>query len=456
MIQPERINILKKGTTHKSSSQAYVLYWMQASQRAQYNHALEFALSKANEYKLPLLVYFGITDAYPDANARHYRFMLEGLKQTAARLKKRSINFVLRKESPEKGVVKLAKNAALTVFDTGYMPIQRQWRKAAANNINGTVIQVESDVVVPVESASQKEEYAAYTIRKKIQEQREHFLQPLEPQKVKVKTIIDLESINSKLADPQKLVDSLDIDKTVPDCEQFHPGGIIEAEKRLKYFIDKKLSKYSELRNEPAQDFQSGLSPYLHFGQISPLQIALDVYNSKTAGAEDFLEELITRRELAMNFAYYNDSCQDYRALPPWAISTLKEHFKDKRPQIYTLKELENAATDDQCWNAAQNEMLVCGKMHGYMRMYWGKMILQWSKTPQQALERMLYLNDKYELDGRDPNSCAGIAWCFGKHDRPWPEHPVVGKVRLMNQNGLKRKFDMKSYIEKIEGLKKS
>ena len=453
MIQPERIKILKEGEPDKSD---YVLYWMQASQRAEYNHALEFALRKANECQLPLLVYFGITNAYPDANARHYRFMLEGLKQTATRLKKRGINFILRLEPPDKGVVKLAENAAITVFDTGYMPIQRQWRKAAANAINSTVIQVESDVIVPVESASSKEEYAAYTIRKKIQKQRDYFLQSLEHQKLKVKTVIELESINSKLENPKKMVNSFNIDKTVPDCEEFHPGGIIEAEKRLKYFIDNKLSKYSGLRNEPALDFQSGLSPYLHFGQISPLQIALAIHNSKAAGAEDFLEELIIRRELAMNFAYYNNSCHDYRSLPQWATSTLKEHSKDKRPHIYTLEELENAATDDQCWNAAQNEMLICGKMHGYMRMYWGKMILQWSKTPQQAFERALYLNDKYELDGRDPNSCAGIAWCFGKHDRPWPEHPVIGKVRLMNQNGLKRKFDMESYIEKIARLKNS
>ena len=453
MIQPERVKLLKKGYPGKSS---YVLYWMQASQRAEYNHALEFALRKANEYKLPLVVYFGITDSYPDANKRHYRFMLEGLKQTASHLKKRGINFVLRLESPEKGVVKLAEKAAITVFDTGYMPIQRQWHKAAAEAINGTIFQIESDVIVPVGRTSDKEEYAAYTIRKKIEKQRDYFLQPLKHQELKIKTVIDLKSINSKLADPKKLIDSLDIDKAVPDCEQFHPGGISEAENRLKNFINKKLSEYSELRNEPAQNFQSGLSPYLHFGQISPLQIALEVQSSKNPEAGDFLEELIVRRELAMNFAQYNDFCQDYSALPPWAIATLEEHLKDQRHHLYTLDELENAATDDPYWNAAQNEMLICGKMHGYMRMYWGKMILQWSKTPQEAFERALYLNDKYELDGRDPNSCAGIAWCFGKHDRPWPEHPVVGKVRLMNKNGLRRKFDMKSYVDKIERLRKS
>jgi deoxyribodipyrimidine photo-lyase len=453
MIQPERVKVLKKVKPEKS---CYVLYWMQASQRAEYNHALEFALRKANEYKLPLLVYFGLTDSYPDANMRHYRFMLEGLKQTAARLKERGINFVLKKESPQKGIVKLAENAAATVFDTGYMPVQRQWRKVAADAIDGPVFQVESDVIVPVCMTSPKEEYAAYTIRPKIQKQCGYFLQPLECRELKVKTVIDVESVNQELAAPQNLATSMNINKTVTDCEQFHPGGITEAESRLKNFIDNKLSNYSELRNEPAQDFQSGLSPYLHFGQISPLQVALKIQKSKNPGAEDFLEELIVRRELAMNFAQYNDFCQNYRALPPWAVATLEEHSKDRRSHIYPLADLEGAATADPYWNAAQNEMLICGKMHGYMRMYWGKMLLQWSETPRQAFERALYLNDKYELDGRDPNSCAGIAWCFGKHDRPWPEHPVVGKVRLMNHNGLKRKFDMQSYVEKIDKLKKS
>ncbi|MDD5728127.1 MAG: deoxyribodipyrimidine photo-lyase [Victivallales bacterium] len=450
MIQSARIRVLKNMPLQHG---AYVLYWMQAAQRVDCNHALEFALRQANERKLPLAVYFGITASYPEANIRHYRFMFEGLRQTAANLRKRGINFIVRKESPEKGVVKLAENAALTVFDAAYMPIQKRWRQSAAAAINGSVIQVESDVIVPLATASNKEEYAARTIRGKINRQLAYFMQPPESHDLSAQTDIGLESAAAELENPESLLSSMNIDKTVHSCEQFHPGGVNEAEKRLQNFISSKLEKYPEMRNDPAADFQSGLSPYLHFGQISPLQIALAVKNSGSRGAEAFLEELIVRRELAANFAYYNGFCRDYRALPSWAQATLAEHEQDQRQYLYSPEELENAATDDPYWNAAQNEMRICGKMHGYMRMYWGKMLLQWTKTPLIAFKYAQYLNNKYELDGRGPNSCAGIAWCFGKHDRPWPEHRIVGKVRLMNQNGLKRKFDADAYVAKINAL---
>ncbi|MCP3968273.1 MAG: deoxyribodipyrimidine photolyase [Lentisphaerae bacterium] len=441
MIPNERVKILKSGTLAKGK---YVLYWMQTSQRTEYNHALEFAVREANDSQLPLLVYFGLTSDYPDANIRHYRFMLEGLKQTAAKLKRRGINFVLRLESPEKGIVKLAKNAAVTIFDTGYMPIQRAWRQEAAALIKCPVVQVESDIIVPAKTASSKEEYAAYTIRSKINKYRDYFMQPLEEHEVKCKTKLDFESLDFDA--PTALVNSLKIDKSVLSVEDFHPGGTNEAQKRLAVFIDNKLHKYTELRNIPTEDYQSGLSPYIHFGQISPLQIALEAKKTGLPDVNDFLEELIIRRELAINFAFYNSSCQDYSALPPWVQTTLNEHISDKREYIYSIEDLENAKTHDPYWDAAQKEMTVTGKMHGYIRMYWGKMILQWSSTPQNAFRIVLKLNDKYELDGRDPNSCAGVAWCFGKHDRPWP----IGKVRLMNQNGLKRKFNADAYARKI------
>jgi deoxyribodipyrimidine photo-lyase len=425
---------------------------MQASQRAEYNHALEFAVREANNAGLPLLVCFGITDSYPGANLRHYRFMLEGLKQTAAKLRERGINFVIRKKSPEKLVVKLSADAALTVFDAGYMPIQRQWRKTAAALLKTPVIQVESDVIVPVASASDKEEYAAYTIRGKIHRELDYFMQPLTTHDLKIRKTVDAETLD--INQTGELLDSLNIDQSVAACENFHPGGTNEAHKRLKLFITEKLPYYSELRNDPSRDFQSGLSPYLHFGQISPLEIALKVKKSGSGNTEDFLEELIVRRELAMNFAFYNDACRDYASLPPWAKATLREHADDRREYLYSLEELEKAATHDPYWNAAQTEMLISGKMHGYMRMYWGKMLLQWSRTPEEAFRYAMFLNDKYELDGRDPNGCAGVAWCFGKHDRPWPEHKITGKVRLMNQNGLKRKFAADEYVGKVKSLK--
>ncbi len=445
MIQRERLKVLKGGSHLEGK---YILYWMQASQRADYNHALEFAVREANKSRLPLLVCFGITDNYPGANLRHYRFMLEGLKHTAAQLEARGISFIIRKKSPEKLAVELSADAAMTVFDTGYMPLQRKWRKNAAAVISSPVIQVESDVIVPVEKASQHEEYAAYTIRSKIKGGLDYFLQPLNSHKLKIRKPISEESLN--LNNPGAILDSMDINREVPDCENFYPGGADEARKRLKLFISEKLPFYSELRNDPSRDFQSGLSPYLHFGQISSLEAALQVKANDTGNTEDFLEELIVRRELAMNFAFYNDYCNTYSSLPPWAQTTLLEHMNDRREYIYSLSELEQAETHDPYWNAAQMEMCKSGKMQGYMRMYWGKMILQWSKTPEEAFQNAIFLNDKYELDGRSPNGCAGVAWCFGKHDRPWPEHQIVGKVRLMNQNGLKRKFDVDKYVRKL------
>lgn len=445
MIHKERLKILKGGLPSKGS---YILYWMQASQRAEYNHALEFAVREANKRKLPLLVCFVITDNYPDANARHYHFMLKGIKQTAAMLDQRNINLIVRKGSPELTIAELSKKAAVTVFDCGYMPVQRKWRKQAAMLIKTPIIQVESNSVVAVESASQKEEYAAYTLRPKITKQLNYFIQSLEPQELKTKTKLDLDSID--ISNPDKLIETLNINKSITTTEKYNPGGSLEAQKRLKEFIDKKLVNYSKLKNNPDMDFQSGLSPYIHFGQISPLQITIEVKKSGIENSEDFLEELIVRRELAINFAYYNDSCQKYSSLPPWAQATLKEHEKDRREYIYSLNDLENAITHDPYWNAAQKEMLISGKMHAYMRMYWGKMIIQWSNTPQEAFRNIAFLNEKYELDGRDPNSCAGISWCFGKHDRPWPSHQVLGKVRIMKESGLKRKFDMQKYIDKI------
>ncbi|MGQ9671892.1 MAG: deoxyribodipyrimidine photo-lyase, partial [Candidatus Aminicenantales bacterium] len=192
---------------------------------------------------------------------------------------------------------------------------------------------------------------------------------------------------------------------------------------------------------------------YLHFGQISPVYIALRAMKTKSRGADAFLEELIIRRELSLNFVFYNRNYDSFEALPAWAKQSLKSHEKNKRSSLYTLEEFEAASTHDPYWNAAQKEMLIKGKMHGYMRMYWGKKILEWCKTPEEAFRIALYLNNKYELDGRDPNGFAGVAWCLGKHDRPWPERPIFGNVRSMNDRGLKRKFDADKYVKMMSTL---
>jgi len=446
MIQKERIKALNRKEIHKGK---YVIYWMQASQRAEYNHALEFAILKANELRKPLIAFFGITDQFPEANERHYTFMLEGLREVKRSLEKRGIQMVILHKSPEIGVLQLAKKASLVVVDRGYLRIQRTWRDDASKKMDCPLIQVETDVVVPVEETSIKEEYAAATIRSKITRKLDAFLVPLkEHEPITDSLSLDFESFD--IENVEKAISKLRIDRSVKKVDSSH-GGTKEAKSHLEIFLENKLDRFPELRNDPTLDYLSHISPYLHFGQLSPLYIALKVSKTRSLGAEAFLEELIIRRELSMNFVFYNEKYDSLEAIPDWAKKTLRAHQKDRRPYLYSPKELENAGTHDPYWNAAQKEMVFRGKMHGYMRMYWGKKILEWSKTPEEALKIALYLNNKYELDGRDPNGFTGVAWCFGKHDRPWGERAIFGNVRYMNDKGLKRKFDADKYVKMME-----
>jgi deoxyribodipyrimidine photo-lyase len=225
------------------------------------------------------------------------------------------------------------------------------------------------------------------------------------------------------------------------------------AQELLMGFIRENLDRYPAYRNDPVAGVLSCMSPYLHFGQISPLSIALNILETKSPSAGTYLEELIVRRELSMNFVHYNPLYDEFSGLPDWARKTLLSHSGDLREYTYRFSEFESARTHDPFWNAAQREMVLTGKMHGYMRMYWGKKILEWSETPEEAYRTALALNNRYELDGRDPNGYAGIAWCFGKHDRAWQERPVFGKIRYMNAAGLNRKFDAARYVARIEAL---
>ena len=432
----------------------YVLYWMQAAQRAEYNHALEYSIYLANELKVGVVVVFGITANYPEANLRHYHFMLEGLRDTENALAKRGIKLVVRIQSPELAAVELSKNACRVVVDAGHTHIQRKWRNHAARNIDCILEQVETNLIVPVTEASDKENFSAGTLRPRINRQLDKYLVQLKHLKPEFKSL-DIEFDGTDISDIESVLSKLDIDKTVRPVENFR-GGTSQAKEELRYFIKNKLDDYDRLRNNPCLEATSNMSPYLHFGQISPLYIALKVLESKSGGKDAYLEQLIIRRELAFNFVYYNRNYDTIKSLPPWATATLNVHKRDKRQYVYKLEEFENAQTDDPYWNAAQKEMVITGKMHGFMRMYWGKKILEWSRTPKRGFEIALYLNNKYELDGRDPNGFAGVAWCFGKHDRAWAERDVFGKIRYMNENGLKRKFDAQAYIDKIDKLEKS
>ena len=450
IIPEERI---KRLNVFDVKDRKFVLYWMQSSHRTECNMALEYAFSWADKLDKPLVVFFGLARGFPEANSRHYTFMLEGLRNVEAQLEEIGVKFVVQTQSPELGIVDLSKDACFTVADKGYMKTLRQWYRYAAANMRCPLVQVEDNVVVPVEAASIKEEYSAATLRPKIQGKRERFLHTTRRRKPK-KASSGLKIDSVDLGDVDTVVSALGADKSVSKVRNVK-GGSSEGAKLLRNFVENKLPVYPELKNDPTVDFTSNLSAYLHFGQISPVQIALDVLAADASyeAKEVYLEELIVRRELAVNYIHFNENYDSFEGLPNWSKLTLNKHKADSREYLYMVEDLERAETHDPYWNAAQNQMRVTGKMHGYMRMYWGKKILEWIKTPQDAFKAALYLNDKYELDGRDPNGFTGVAWCFGKHDRPWKERPVFGTVRFMNENGLRRKFDADKYVENVKRL---
>lgn len=432
---------------------------MQASQRVRCNHALEYAIEQGNSLDLPLLVCFGLMDDYPEANERHYAFMLQGLADVAENLRRRKIGFVMRHGPPAEVALGVGREAALIVCDRGYLRHQKQWRQAVADKATVRVVQVESDVVVPVQEASDKAEFAARTLRPKIHKLLNDYLKPLAPRRprhpsLQLNCAKDRQHADLDPADPALLA-KLKLDRSVLASKRF-TGGQNTAEKLLKRFIAHRLPRYCDDRNEPGASGTSTLGAYLHFGNIAPLRIALAVNAAAGAPAADreaFVEELIVRRELAINYVNYTANYDQFDALPPWAQRSLSQHARDPRPQTYSRDELERAATHDPYWNAAMREMTGTGYMHNYMRMYWGKRILEWKKTPREAFADALYLNNKYFLCGRDPNAFTNVAWLFGLHDRPWGERPIFGTIRFMNAAGLERKFDMQRYIETVDDM---
>ena len=426
---------------------------MQSSQRTENNLALIYAILRANKLNKPVIAFFGFTQTYPEANLRHYTFMLEGLKEVKDSLEEIGIKTIILKKSPEQGLVEPAKDCSLIVVDRGYLKVIKGWYKFVAEKVSCPLIQIEDNVAVPVEIASEKEEYSAFTIRPKILKKRERYL--LKHNKSKpYRNSLDIKFASSDLKNIGELSSDPIMDKSVKPVTHLK-GGASEANKHLEDFITNKLTDYPEQKNNPNIDCLSNLSPYLHFGQISPIYIALKISDATVSkeAKEAYLEEVIIRRELAVNYINFNQNYDSFNGLPEWVKRTLLSHRKDPRKYMYSLEELENAKTHDPYWNAAQNEMRYMGKMHGYMRMYWGKKLIEWTDNPETAFKIALHLNNKYELDGRDPNGYAGVAWCFGKHDRPWKERPIFGLVRYMNSEGLRRKFDADKYVSKIEKL---
>jgi len=444
MVEPERLQVLAKRPTRNGK---LVLYWMQAAQRACWNPALEHAIFLANEHALPVVVLFVVVPDYPEANLRSFAFMLAGLGETARELRERGVLVVGRVGNPGQTVLKLAEEARFVVVDRGYLRHERAWREALAQRAPCSVIQVEGEAVVPVELAYPREAWSAAVLRRKVQPLWSRFLKPLADQEPAVRCL-DLDLFGVDFSDPESIMAKLPLDRSVPPV--FGPSGTKAARRRLDEFLENKLDRYTEKRSDPLSDATSKLSPYLHFGQISPVEVAWKVSQSGSPGAAAFLEELIVRRELAINFVLHNPSYDAFSGLPRWAQETLLSHARDRKPALYDLEELDQAKTDDPLWNAAQTELRTTGWLHNYLRMYWGKQFLRWSADPQEAFRNALYLNNRYLLDGRDPGSFAGVAWCFGLHDRPFPERPIFGKVRPMTPKAQKGKFEVEAYIARV------
>tara|TARA_A100001037_G_scaffold306564_1_gene352730 strand:+ start:430 stop:1806 length:1377 start_codon:yes stop_codon:yes gene_type:complete len=449
MIQNTRIKLLNQKNVQ---NREFVLYWMQSSQRTYFNHALEYSIQISNKLNKFLKVCFVLNKNYPEAQNRHFLFMLEGLYEVQKELAQRKIQMTLEIGIPSKIIKKFSQKSCLVVTDRGYTKTINSWKKEVGIKIDCRLVQVETEAIVPIEEVSNKEEYGAYTIRPKIKKLLGNYLHPLNPSDIKKKdtTGNSFESLKKT----KHIIDNLKSVSTLPR-KDFFKGGSHAAKTELKRFLETKAKNYSLDKNNPSLDALSNMSPYLHFGQISPIEITLEVLKKEISDEtkESYLEELIIRRELSFNFVFFNKSYDNFDCLPKWCKDTLMKHKKDKRNHIYSLEELELAKTHDPYWNAAQKEMIIKGKMHGYMRMYWGKKIIEWTKDPEVAFCNTLYLNNKYQLDGRDPNSYSGVAWCYGKHDRPWKERNIFGKIRYMNENGLRRKFDIETYVNKTEIL---
>ncbi len=448
-MNEKRLRIVNK----RNEGPGPVIYWMSRDQRATDNWGLLFSQDLAIQRKSPLAVVFCLVPQFLGATIRQYSFMFKGLQETEKNLIEKNIPFFLLTGSPEKEILKFSAQHKPGVLVTDFDPLRlkRAWKKAVLSKIPILSYEVDAHNIIPCWVASPKQEFAAYTFRPKVKRQLAEFLDDfpfLRKHPFSWKKRVEN-------TDWTALRKSLKVDRAVEEVEWIMPGEKA-ALQALHHFIEHKLSQYDEKRNNPSLDGQSHLSPYLHFGQISAQRVVIETKRAKSSAKyrAAFLEELIVRRELSDNYCFYNPHYDSFQGFPDWAKKTLDEHRGDKREYLYSLEQFETARTHDELWNSAQLEMVKTGKMHGYMRMYWAKKILEWTKTPEEAQKIAIHLNDKYELDGRDPNGYGGIAWSIGGvHDRAWFPRPVFGKIRYMSFRGAQLKFDVKAYISKVKDL---
>lgn len=427
-----------------------VLYWMHREHRVHDNWALLHARARAAALGVPLAVVWALAHSFLGATARQFGFLLRGMEEVQRTLTALHIPLIVLRGEPPVEVATYASTvgASLVVTDADPLRIKRWWLATAQLALPCGLEVVDNRCVVPCAVASNKREYAARTLRPRVHRLLGAFLEPypaLEPPTVAWREgvpAVDWEGLRSGMA----------VDRTVGEVAGVQPGESA-ARAALQHFLHDGLHRYDK-RNDPNADAVSGLSPWLHFGMVSAQRVALAVMaqaDAPQACRDGFVEELIVRRELAENFCTYTDDYDSVSCFPDWAMRTLDKHAQDARPYLYDEQTLESASTHDPLWNAAQQEMVHTGKMHGYLRMYWAKKILEWTPDVATAMRVAVRLNDRYFLDGRDPNGYTGIAWSMGGvHDRPWGERAVFGTIRYMNFNGARGKFDVPAYVERM------
>ena len=456
LAEDARVTVRRGGAPERGGR--CVVYWMQRAQRGRDNHALDKAIDVANALGLPCVAYFAAISNFPHANLRHYRFLNEGLPDIEEDCAERGVGFVMRRAPHEDHERFFADvGAAMVIGDENPMRAPEQWRVRLAERLRVPFWTVDADVVVP-SKLLEKAQFSAGVARPRLYRALPEFLKPY---------------ANPRAAKPWKRPKGLrgddvraDItrgwepfDRSVQPVEAWR-GGHHAAMKRLKKFVGGMLAEYERERNHPEADGTCKLSPYLHFGHIGPLTIALAVdaaakKDTRLKSARDsFFNELIVWRELSVNFVRYQSEYDSPACADNWARQTIARHDEDPRPVLYTLKQLETARTHDELWNAAQQQMVHHGWMHNYLRMYWAKKIVEWTRDAATAMKWAIYLNDRYFLDGRDPNGYAGVAWAvLGKFDRAWGERAVFGKRRFMSGESTGRKFDSRGYIGQMRAL---
>ncbi|XP_059480869.1 deoxyribodipyrimidine photo-lyase [Neocloeon triangulifer] len=450
----KRVKILSK-VTEVPEECSGIVYWMSRDQRVQDNWAMLFAQKLAIKNKLPLHVCFCLLPKFLDATIRHFNFMLEGLQEVQQDCSKLDIQFHLLE-----GEAATVLPAFITSHDIGglvidFSPLRthRQWVEDLKEKLPSQVplCQVDAHNIVPCWVASDKLEYGARTIRKKITDKLPEFLTEYPP-------VINHEYPAQTKAEPidwEALEKKLQVDRTVGPVSWAKPGASAGLA-MLNEFCSKRLKLFGSKRNDPTVNALSNLSPWFHFGHLSVQRAIRVVQKFKASHSESvaaFVEEAVVRRELSDNFCYYNPKYDSIEGTNNWAKETLNVHRKDKREYLYTQEELDTSKTHDDLWNSAQLQLVKEGKMHGFLRMYWAKKILEWTESPEEALKIAIHLNDRYNLDGRDPNGYVGCMWSIcGIHDQGWGERAIFGKIRFMNYQGCKRKFDVNAFVARYGG----